>query len=171
MRTLVVIAHQNLEESKVNARWIEELKKYPDEFTIHNLGNSYEFDVVKEQEMIKSHDKLVLQFPIYWFNCPPNMKKWLDDVFVEGWAYGKNNQMKNHKVSLLVSAGIKEKNYSKNGRYKYALSEILVPFEVSFSYMEANYQGFFASYGAEYDLTTNDIENDLPQMLDFIRSI
>ena len=44
MRTLVVIAHQNLEESKVNARWIEELKKYPDEFTIHNLGNSYEFD-------------------------------------------------------------------------------------------------------------------------------
>jgi putative NADPH-quinone reductase len=35
MKVLVVAAHPNFEKSKVNKRWIEELKKY-DEITISN---------------------------------------------------------------------------------------------------------------------------------------
>ena len=59
-------------------------------------------------DLIEQFDKIVLQFPIYWFNCPPLVKTWLDDVFTYGWAYGSVNKMKNRNVSLLVTAGIKE---------------------------------------------------------------
>ncbi|MFQ7605118.1 MAG: NAD(P)H-dependent oxidoreductase [Enterococcus avium] len=169
MKTLVVVAHPNLEESQVNARWLTELAKFPEEFTIHSLYEEDNFDILKEQELIKRHDKLILQFPIYWFNCPPAMKKWLDDVFVKGWAYGEGNQIKKHNVSLVVSAGIKEKNYAENGRYKHTLKEILLPFEVAFNYMEADYNGFYALYGAEYGLTSEDIEESIPAMLEFAR--
>jgi putative NADPH-quinone reductase len=41
-------------------------KVYPD-------GN---IDVEKEQKLIESH------------NCPPLLKKWLDDVLTYTWAYG-----------------------------------------------------------------------------------
>ena len=32
-KTLIISAHPNLSDSKVNKRWIEEIKKYPDKFT------------------------------------------------------------------------------------------------------------------------------------------
>lgn len=171
MKTLIVTAHPNLKDSRVNSQYIKELSKYPEEFTIHDLYKENNFDISKEQTLIEEHDKLVLQFPIYWFNCPPLMKKWLDEVFVKDWAYGNNNQMKNREVALLVSAGIKEKNYSKGGRYEHTLSEVLLPFEISFNYMEADYKGFYALYGAESELTATDIKKSMPKMLEFIRNI
>jgi putative NADPH-quinone reductase len=75
-------------------------KVYPD-------GN---IDVEKEQKLIESHNNLVLQFPLYWFNCPPLLKKWLDDVLTYNWAYGSGgDKLKERKVALSVSAGIKKK--------------------------------------------------------------
>lgn len=82
-------------------------KVYPD-------GN---IDVETEQKLVESHGNLVLQFPIHWFNCPPLLKKWLDDVLAYGWAYGSNggDKFKNRKVALGVTAGIKKKIIVKPG--------------------------------------------------------
>lgn len=79
MKTLIVVAHPDLKDSKVNKIWLKEAEKYSDKFTIHNLYELYPnevIDVEKEQKIIEKHNSLVLQFPIYWFNCPPLMKKW-----------------------------------------------------------------------------------------------
>ncbi|MGX7137162.1 NAD(P)H-dependent oxidoreductase [Enterococcus silesiacus] len=27
------------------------------------------------QQLIEAYDQIILQFPIYWFNCPPLMKR------------------------------------------------------------------------------------------------
>ncbi|MDF7639407.1 NAD(P)H-dependent oxidoreductase [Lactobacillus sp. ESL0791] len=27
-----------------------------------------------------------MQFPFYWYSCPPLLKKWEDDVLEHGWA-------------------------------------------------------------------------------------
>ena len=78
MKTLIVIAHPNLKDSKVNRAWIKEAERYPDIFTIHNLYEIYPDELInieKEQKLIEEHSSLILQFPIYWFNCPPLMKK------------------------------------------------------------------------------------------------
>ncbi|EAC4268719.1 NAD(P)H-dependent oxidoreductase [Listeria innocua] len=174
MKTLIVVAHPNLKDSKVNLSWIKALQKYPEEFDIHNLyenNNADSFDVPKEQELIEKYDKLILQFPVYWFNAPPLMKKWLDEVFLEGWAYGKNNKMKQRKVGLIVTAGIKESSYSKDGRYKHTLEEVLLPFETTFKYMEADYKGFYAFYSAEYESTAIRIDDSIPGMLKFLRNM
>lgn len=112
-KTLVIVAHPDIENSVINKRWIEELSQYSDEFTVHQLYQQYpdgHIDVAKEQALVESHQNLVLQFPIYWFNCPPLLKQWLDDVLTYGWAYGSaGNQLKDKKITLAVSAGIKEK--------------------------------------------------------------
>ncbi len=174
MKTLIVVAHPNLNDSKVNASWVKELTKYPEEFYVHNLYDAEEqgeFNILEEQKLVEKYDKLILQFPIYWFNCPPLMKKWLDEVFLAGWAYGDNNRMKNRVVGLIITAGIKENSYERFGKYKYTLQEILLPFQVTFNYMEANYKGFYAFYGAEHESTNSRIKNSLPEMLKFIRKI
>ncbi len=154
MKTLIVVAHPDLENSRVNKAWIEELKKHPNLYTVHDLYGTYpdwQFDVAREQALIEAHDKVVLQFPIFWFNCPPLLKKWLDDVFVYGWAYGSKSghKMRGRKLALAVSAGVREHDYSAQGRYRYSLADILRPFEITAKYVGADYQPFFAMYGFE----------------------
>ncbi|MED4336430.1 NAD(P)H-dependent oxidoreductase [Bacillus licheniformis] len=167
MKTLVIVAHPNLETSVVHKRWVEELKKYPEKYTVHELSDVYpdgNIDAEKEQKLVESHDNLVLQFPIYWFNCPPLLKKWLDDVLAYGWAYGSNggDRLNNRKVALGVSAGIKEEDYRENGRYRYTLEQILVPFETTFRYCRADYRSFFAFYGKEKEPGGNEEEENEP---------
>ncbi|XEC95957.1 NAD(P)H-dependent oxidoreductase [Paenibacillus tarimensis] len=160
MKTLVIVTHPSIETSVINKRWVEELKKYPEKYTVHELCKVYpdgNIDVEKEQKLVESHGNLVLQFPIFWFNCPPLLKKWLDDVFTYGWAYGSNgDQLKNRKAALAVSAGIKKEDYSEEGRYRYTLEHLLSPFETTFLYCNADYRSFYAFYGTENEPGENE---------------
>lgn len=86
MKILVIVAHPSMETSIINKRWVEELNKYPEKYTVHELYKVYpdekNIDVEKEQHLIESHGNLILQFPIHNFNCPNLLKKWIDDVFI-----------------------------------------------------------------------------------------
>ena len=67
MKTLIVLAHPSIKDSKVNKRWIQEAIKYPDKFTIHDIYGEYPqeiIDVKREQMLIEVHGSIVLQFPI-----------------------------------------------------------------------------------------------------------
>lgn len=37
MKILIVIIHPNLKDSIINKRWIEELKKYPEDYVLHDI--------------------------------------------------------------------------------------------------------------------------------------
>lgn len=174
-KTLIIVAHPNLDNSKVNKRWIEEIKKYPNKFTIHNLYETYpnwDIDIEKEQKLIEKHGSIVLQFPIYWFNCTPLLKKWLDDVWTDGWAYGKSGtKLENRNIGLAITAGINRQNYSRYGDYKYTLEEILVPFEITINYCKGIYKKFVAFYSAEFEATKERIEESVEKYINYVNSI
>ncbi len=162
MKTLVVVAHPDIESSVINKAWLAELRKYPELYTVHELYNTYpdwQINVVQEQQLIEAHEKIVLQFPVYWFSSPPLLKKWLDDVLTYGWAYGSGSgyKMRDRKVALAVTAGITEQDYATTGRYKYSLDEILRPFEITTNYVNAQYGSYFAFYGTE---SASDVKAD-----------
>lgn len=176
MKTLVLVSHPDLENSIVNKRWVEELKKHPELYTVHELNTVYtegKIDVEKEQKLVESHGSLILQFPIFWFNCPPMIKKWLDDVLTHGWAYGSNggDKLAGRKVALAVTAGIKEEDYSETGRYHYTLTQLLAPFETTFRYTNADYRSFFAFYGAEYEPAAEIVDRSARNYVDFLKQL
>ncbi|UYO02673.1 NAD(P)H-dependent oxidoreductase [Paenibacillus sp. PSB04] len=187
MKTLVIVSHPSIETSVINKRWVQELHKYPEKYTVHDLYKAYpdqSIDVEKEQRLVETHDHLMLQFPIQWFNCPPLLKQWLDEVLAYGWAYGSNggDKLKNRKVALGVSAGIKKADYSETGRYRYTLEQILVPFETTFRYCNADFRSVFAFYGtesepgenvpgAEADQPADELEQSARNYLKFIDSL
>lgn len=107
MKTPIVIPHPQLEKSVVNKCWIEELRKYPDRYIIHDLNQAYpdeKIDVPLEQNLLESVDQVVLQFPFFWFNCPPLLKKWIDEVLSHGWAYGAESgyKLEGKKFALAI---------------------------------------------------------------------
>lgn len=172
-KTLVIVTHPKLSKSKINKRWIEELNKYPKSIIVHDIHKVYpdlEINVKREHELLESVDKVVLQFPFYWFNCPPFLKKWIDNVISHGWAYGKNSGYKlaGKKFALAITAGIKEEDYSASGRYDFTLEELTRPFEITFKYVKADYKRLHAFYGEEHNPTHEDIENNAKAYTNFI---
>ncbi|MDF7680733.1 NAD(P)H-dependent oxidoreductase [Enterobacteriaceae bacterium ESL0689] len=180
-KSLIIVAHPSIQTSVINRRWLEEVKKYPELFTIHELYPSYpdwHIDIAKEQKIIEDHAGIIFQFPLYWFNCPPLLKKWFDDVFTYGWAYGSTaTQLQGRKMGLAVSAGGSEKDFSQAGRCGFTLPDILRPFEMVAKYIRADYQPLFYFNGAISDpgvapqYTLADLEISAKNYIDHIKRL
>jgi len=174
MKTLVVVIHPDLNDSVFNKRWVEELRKFPEEFHIHQLHQVYpdeEINVEAEQKLLEKYDKIVFQFPFYWFNCPPLFKKWLDEVLIYGWAFGKKSgyKLSGKQISLALTIGIQEFEYNQGEKYKYTMEELLRPFELTFDYVKADYKPFFGHYGIEIDSSEQVVEESVKSYLQYLR--
>lgn len=176
MKTLIVITHPDIATSVANKRWVAELEKYPELYTVHQLHQVYpneKIDVQAEQQLVEQYDKIVFQFPYYWFNCPSLLKKWLDEVLLHGWAYGSKSgyKMAGKKVALAISLGVDQEDYQHGGKYKYTLEELLRPFELSFAYVKADYRPYFAYDGMEFNANEEWIEKSVPLYMDFLKTL
>lgn len=175
-KALIIITHPNLENSVINKRWIEELEKHPDKYTLHDLHSQYpdeKIDIEREQQLVEAHDKIIFQFPFYWFNCPPLLKKWLDVVLIYGWAYGSASgyKLSDKKIAIGITVGINEEDYTVTGKYKYTLEQLLAPFEITFNYIKADYSSFFAFYGAEDNAYPERIEESAHNYIKFLEAL
>ncbi|MBE4947928.1 NAD(P)H-dependent oxidoreductase [Chryseobacterium culicis] len=176
MKTLVIVTHPDIEKSVINKKWIEELKKYPEKYKVHQLYEAYpdgKINVAEEQKLMESYDKIVFQFPFYWFSSPPLLKQWLDEVVLYGWAYGSSSGFKlaGKKMSLAVTAGIDEDGYSNSGEYKYTMKELFRPYELTFDYIKADYKEPFVYYGIERDSSDEWINRSVPMYLEFLDNL
>jgi putative NADPH-quinone reductase len=134
MKVLVIVAHPNIEGSVVNRTWLEELRKHPD-ITVHELYKQYpdeKIDIEREQRLCEEHERIVWQFPFYWYSSPPLLKKWEDEVLTHGWAYGSNgNKLHSKELILAVTTGSAKERYQAGGRNNYSMSELLKPFQAT----------------------------------------
>lgn len=176
MKTLIIVIHPDINNSLVNKRWLMELKEHSDRYDIHQLYEVYpdeRIDVDHEQRLIEKYQKIVFQFPFYWFNSPPLFKKWLDEVLTYGWAYGSKSGYKiaGKNISLAISAGIDEHEYMHEAKYRYTMEELTRPFALTFEYVRANYRPPFVYYGIELNTSAEWIERSVPLYLKFLDSL
>ncbi|MBH0171181.1 NAD(P)H-dependent oxidoreductase [Fictibacillus sp. 18YEL24] len=140
--TLVIIAHPNLQNSTVNKRWAEEIEKQ-DHVTVRKLYDLYpdgKVNVEEEQRMLLQHDRIVLQFPFYWYSSPSLLKEWQDQVLAFGWAYGPGGDALHGKeLVLAISTGGPDFSYKAGGYNHYTISELLRPFQATSNLIGTRY--------------------------------
>ncbi|MEM8652062.1 MAG: NAD(P)H-dependent oxidoreductase, partial [Pseudomonadota bacterium] len=93
MKILNLVFHPNLEGSRVNQFWkriFEESGKVATSVDMYDRYPDFQIDVGREQADLIAHDRIILQFPMYWYSMTPLLKKWLDDVLTYGFAYGSS---------------------------------------------------------------------------------
>ncbi|SEG75179.1 NAD(P)H-dependent oxidoreductase [Paenibacillus sp. UNC499MF] len=133
LKTLVVVAHPDLQKSRVNKRWVEELRKHSGVITVHELYAAYPekvLDITREQALLVECGRLVLQFPLQWYSTPPLLKQWLDEVFTTAWLFGPGGRAVAGKELLLaVSIGGMEETYEAGGLIGYTISELTRPLQ------------------------------------------
>lgn len=90
MKTLVLVFHPHLEKSQVNRKLMDAANETGDVTVVDEYAAYPDFriNVEHEQRLIETHDRIVLQFPFYWYSSPALLKQWEDDVIKAGWAYG-----------------------------------------------------------------------------------
>lgn len=130
---LVIVAHPRWAQSRVNAAWVEALQQQRCA-RVHHLGtagSSSPIDVPAEQALVAAHQRILFQFPLYWYACPSILSAWLEQVLLRGWAYGPGGRALNGKTfGIALSTGSNADDYTAAGRYGRTIDEITVPFEL-----------------------------------------
>ncbi|UJF33467.1 NAD(P)H-dependent oxidoreductase [Paenibacillus hexagrammi] len=152
MKILVVAAHPNIEQSRVNQRWLLELRGHSDKITVHELYKRYPNFVINteaEQELIAKHDRIVLQFPIQWYSTPALLKQWLDDVFTTAWLFRTGGKaVAGKEFVLAMSIGGDESAYQSGGLIGYTISELIRPLQVFSNQVGMTFLPPYPFYGA-----------------------
>lgn len=113
-KNLVIIAHPDINNSRVNKALLNSIKDLPN-ITIHQLYLKYpdfKINVDAEQKLLLETKNIVMQFPLYWYHTPPLLKLWLDSVFTRGFSHGPQGlKLKDKKLQIVTTTARSEKHY------------------------------------------------------------
>jgi len=153
-KILVILAHDDTRNSRVNTRFALELEN--DENVevrdIKALYPDFKIDVEAEQEAIKRADKVVFQFPMYWFNAPSILKEWMDKVYALGFAFEitkegyQRRELEGREFMLAVSMGGAQEAY--DGEKVKSVNECLTPYIYTSKFCGMRVVEPFYVYGA-----------------------
>ena len=141
MKTLVLVFHPHLEKSQVNRKLMDAANETGDVTVVDDYAANPDIKInhEHEQELIETHDRIVLQFPFYWYSSPALLKQWEDDVIKAGWAYGGGRALEGKEFMLAVSTGSPADSYTREGSHVRTMEELLSPFETTFRHTHATY--------------------------------
>lgn len=130
MKTTVFAFHPDLANgSRINASLAKAASEAGFEVRdVYSLYPDFKIDIAAEQAALEASDRIVLQFPIYWYQTPALLKQWFDAVLEYGWAYGSTgNALRGKEVILAASFGAALDDYQLEGRFHTTVEEVLKP--------------------------------------------
>jgi glutathione-regulated potassium-efflux system ancillary protein KefG len=129
---LILFAHPAPQRSRVNRALRRAVIDLPG-VTFHDLYAAYPdfmIDVADEQALLLAHDVIIMQHPFYWYSAPAILKEWQDLVLQHGFAYGLGGKALAGKTLMsAISTGGHEASYDDSGMNRFAIHELLRPFE------------------------------------------
>jgi NAD(P)H dehydrogenase (quinone) len=132
-KTVVVLAHPDRPASRLNAAMVAALSA-EHSIQVHDIYQAWTgspAEVALQQQLMQSSDRIIFQFPLTWYSCPPRLSQWLAAVWTRGWSYGPGGRALNFKTfGVAVTTGSNGRDYTAEGRYRRTLQEVLVPFEL-----------------------------------------
>lgn len=157
MKIMVIIAHPDLKQSRANQALAQALNGQTDTL-VRDLYHEYpnwNIDVQKEQQLLLEYDRIVFQFPFYWYSCPPLLKKWFDDVLTYGWAFGPGGEhLKGKEFVVATTTGGPENGYRSGGDNWFTISELIRPIQATLIRCNGTFLPIFVTYNASYGTET-----------------
>ncbi len=153
MKTVVLLFHPHLDQSKVNKALADAAEK-KDNVTVRNMYDLYpdfKIDIDAEQKVLEGVDRVVFQFPTYWYSTPALMKQWEDDVLTHGFAYGsKGKALAGKEFVVATSTGADSENYTRGGDDHYWLAEFYRNLQDTAKLINMKYARPFFVFNAEH---------------------
>ncbi|GEL76225.1 NAD(P)H oxidoreductase [Tenuibacillus multivorans] len=126
--------------------------------TLHEIYEDYpdwQIDVNKEQQLLLEHDRIIFQFPNYWYSYPPLLKKWFDDVLLSGWAFRGQHALTGKEFGVAISSGFSSEDYRFDGLHQHTIEQILAPFYATCHFIRGKTLPIFKSFEEELKTETD----------------
>lgn len=141
MQTLVIVSHPDIQNSYLQT-FLKAAQQPLKNVTWHEIKQSY--NVAAERSLLLKYDRIILQFPLYWYQVPGQLKLWLDDVLTGDFVFDGSTPLKGKELGIVFSTGIAQKHFQAGEKQKFSFSEMLRPFEMMANQLEMHYYPNFA---------------------------
>lgn len=151
MNTTVFVFHPSLEgSSRVNKKLSDAARQIGlDVRDMYMIYPDFRIDIKREQKVLTHTDRIVLQFPMYWYSTPALLKQWEDDVLEYGWAYGSTGTaLRGKELIVAVSLGGSGDDYVRNNGKNYTVTDLLRPLQATSNLIGTKYIRPFITAGA-----------------------
>lgn len=157
MKTIVIVAYPQVANSATSA-FLKAAATANDQVVWHELQVS--FDLAAEQELLSQADRIIFQFPMYWYSAPAILKQWLDEV----WNAKLVSQylVKGRELGIVTTVAHPASAFQPGASQQYTIAEILRPFEALAHSLGLKYLPAFPIYQF-------DQQSDIQRQLLFIR--
>lgn len=153
-KVIIISGHPNLEQSFANKTILEELQNQLPQAEARRLDLLYpdfKIDITTEQQKLKEAEIIVLQFPWYWYGFNSLLRKWIEDVFVFGFAHGEGgDKVKGKKILCSFTTGASEDLYDYNNAMNYPIEDFLPPLKQFANLCQMQWQEPIISYRMQY---------------------
>ena len=159
-KVLLICGHPYYKnDSFLNKAIIEDLKKKMPKAEYDILIENYpeqKFNIENEQKKLKDADIIIFQYPIFWYNWPSILQKYVEEVFSHGFAFGsKGSQLKGKKLILSFTAEYGEKDFQHGAGGRFTIEEIFLPSVIDICDLtELKLEGYIFTGGIGHELRT-----------------
>lgn len=127
LKTLVVVSHPKINDSQTQQFLLQGAKLQ--DVTWHHVEELKEIDVEKEQALLMENDRIIFQFPLYWYAAPAGLKDWEDQVLTRNFVYGDgDDNLSDKEFGIVVSTGMPLKEFQRGGSENVTIDEIMAPY-------------------------------------------
>ena len=149
-KTLIIMSHPDVTQSS-SQQFLLAAIKGEEQIQIRHLESilakqeDNHFDKTLERAFLQEADRIILQFPFYWYQCPSVMKQWMDEVLTLNLS-----QKAKKEFGIVVTVGAKQDRYTAGGSVGFGIEELLRPYQALANQLGWNYQTPFVVYQFQY---------------------
>lgn len=127
MKTVVIVSHPNIASSSTQ-QFLKEAAAEPD-VTWHVLTDQ-PLDITAEQALVRDADRLIFQFPLYWYSAPASLKAWEDTVLTRSFTYPSvGGALVGKELGLVISLGQPAAHYAAGAPEQFSVSQLTTPYQ------------------------------------------
>ncbi|MDT6981280.1 NAD(P)H-dependent oxidoreductase [Levilactobacillus zymae] len=125
MQTLVLVAHPHLADSTTQQFFKASL---PADGVTYRVLDQRDYDVSQEQAALRQADRIILQFPLYWYAAPASLKHWEDTVLTRTFVYGDHRYpLADKELGIVVTTGMPAQAFRRGGTENVTLDALMAP--------------------------------------------
>ena len=149
-KTLIIMSHPDVAQSS-SQQFLLAAIKGEEQIQIRHLESilaeqeNNHFDKRIERACLQDADRIIFQFPLYWYQCPSVMKQWMDEVLTLNLS-----QKGKKEFGIVVTVGAKQDRYTAGGSVGFGIEELLRPYQALANQLGWNYQTPFVVYQFQY---------------------
>lgn len=126
LKTLVVVSHPEINNSQTQQFLMQGAKML--DVVWHHVEGLEKIDVDKEQKLLMEADRIIFQFPLYWYAAPAGLKDWEDKVLTRNFIYGDgNDNLMDKEFGIVVTTGMPLKDFQRGGSENITIDQIMAP--------------------------------------------